>query len=389
MKKKIHIFAPLSRYGGREIEAGYLIHLLQKKYNVSVTSLINYYEESDVEVLGKINNFSSLNREVYRSNFLIRLLVLLLNIFFKKQNVSNHFRVSNQLIKRICNTEKLKEKVINNIVDNSELVIICAQLDSSYVSRIVEIAKQHNKPIVFRTTGTIRINSDDIKIYEWCKDVSLFLHHSEANASRLNDYINCPYKIVDQCAIYEDKLQSVSKVNKRGRTFLILSRLAPEKQIDKVIAAFKEVGEVQDRLLIYGKGELEKELKTTAKNNLNIEFRGVVKNKDLNKVFEESDCLIVSSSEEAGPLSAIESAAAGVLIISTKVGAMPERFPEFNYWYDGGVEELKEKMMVIKELSEKQMDDNALILKNHYIENFSLDKLSKAYLSVVESFIEK
>lgn len=389
MKKKIHLFAPLSRYGGREIEAGYLIHLLQKKYSVSAISLLNYYKESDVEVLGKIDNFTSLNKEVYKSSLLIRLLVLFLKIFYKKQNIPNHFRVGNKLIKKICKVDKLKTKVINGFVFDSDLIIICAQLNSSYVSRIVEIAKQHKKPVVFRTTGTIRIMPDSAGLFEWCKNVNLFLHHSETNAIRLNKYINCSYKIADQCAIYEDKLLKNKQRNHKYRTFLVLSRLAPEKQIDKVIEAFKEVGEAQDKLLIYGKGELERELKEIAENNLNIEFRGVVENKNLDKVFEQSDCLIVSSSEEAGPLSAIESAAAGVLIISTRVGAMPERFPEFNYWYDGSIPELKEKMIAVKKLSEKQMVDNALKLKNHYIENFSLDKLSRVYLSVVERLVEK
>ena len=267
------------------------------------------------------------------------------------------------------------------------MVIVCAQLDSNYVKQLIEFTSKYNKPIIFRTTGTIKINPEQLKQYGWCSKVSLFLHHSEANAQNLYKYINAPYQIIDQCAIHENELLKISKKINKIYNFLVLSRLAPEKQIDTVINAFNKISEKEDRLFIYGKGEEEEKLKKIA-NQDNIEFKGVIANKELYKVFTNLDCLIISSSEEAGPLSAIESMASGVLIISTKVGAMTERLNNYDFWYDGSEEDLQRVLKNVKQLSTEEVEKRSEMLKNRYIEKYSLNKLSKEYLRIVESVIE-
>jgi glycosyltransferase involved in cell wall biosynthesis len=386
LKKRVYIFAPLSKYGGREIETGYIAHLLQNKYYVSLVSLGNYFKDSDSETLGKINYFTSMNKEVYESNSLIRLLISLTYIF-KKDNVPNHFKVSNRFIKKVFNTHDLKLKIINSYIKKADLVIVCAQLDSNYVKQLVELANKYNKPIIFRTTGTIKINSEELEQYGWCSKVSLFLHHSEVNAQNLHKYINAPYQIIDQCAVYEKELLKIPKKNNKINNFLALSRLAPEKQINTVINAFNKISEEEDRLFIYGKGEEAENLEKIAKQD-NIEFKGVIANKELYKVFSNVDCLIISSSEETGPISAIESMASGVIIISTKVGAMTERLNNYDFWYDGSKEDLMRVLKNVKQLSAEEVEKRSEMLKNKYFEKFSLDKLSTEYLKVVESAIE-
>jgi glycosyltransferase involved in cell wall biosynthesis len=386
LKKRVYIFAPLSKYGGREIETGFIAHLLKSKYYVSLVSLGNYFKDSDSETLGKINYFTSLNKEVYESNFLIRVLISLMHIY-KKKNIPNHFKVSNRFIKKVFNTHGLKLKIINSYIKKADLVVVCAQLDSNYVKQLVELANKYKKPIIFRTTGTNKIYSKQLEQYGWCNKVSLFLHHSEANTQNLHMYINAPYQIIDQCAVYENKLLKIPKRINKIHNFLILSRLAPEKRIDTVINAFNKFSEKEDKLFIFGKGEESENLKKIA-NRDNIEFKGVLPNKELDKVFNSVDCLIISSSEETGPLSAIESMASGVIIISTKVGAMTERLNNYDFWYDGSKEDLVRVLKDVKQLSAEEVEKNSEMLKNRYIEKFSLNKLSTEYLKVVENVIE-
>jgi len=388
MKKKIHIFAPLSKHGGREIETGFIASLFQYKYNVSLISLVNYYKNSDVEIFNKIPLYSSLNKEVYHSNILIRILIFLMSII-KKKNTPLHFRLSNKLIKKIFDIEKSKIEIIESNVKKSDLIIICAQLSSNYVKEIVQIAKDNNVPTIFRTTGTIKVNDKNKDVYNWCKNVSLFLHHSESNAEKLNKYINVNYKIIDQCALYEDKLLKIIKQNEKVSTFLVLSRLSPEKQIDKVINGFNSICSKTDKLLIYGDGEEKNKLLKLASESNNIEFRGVIENKNIDSVFEESDCLIISSSEEAGPISGIESMAAGVLIISTKVGAMPERLKDYKFWYDGTQKDLERVMKQVKTINGDQLQNYSKNLRNIYKKHYSLGYLKNQYENTVGKIIRE
>jgi len=62
-----------------------------------------------------------------------------------------------------------------------------------------------------------------------------------------------------------------------------------------------------------------KNLRSLAKNNPNIVFKGQLGNSKTHQAFRDNDCLIISSSEEAGPLTGIESMAAGKIMISTRV----------------------------------------------------------------------
>ena len=43
MKNRIQIYAPLSKHGGREVETGFIASILEKKYELVITSLADYY----------------------------------------------------------------------------------------------------------------------------------------------------------------------------------------------------------------------------------------------------------------------------------------------------------------------------------------------------------
>jgi glycosyltransferase involved in cell wall biosynthesis len=382
MKNKIQIYAPLSKNGGREIETGFIASVLEKKYEVVITSLGNYYEDSDLKYIEKTIVFNSLNKKIYEKNLLVKITADLIS-FFKKNYMPNHFRISNGLVKRVYGIEKKKFKILKDENKVSNLIFICAQLSTSYVKKIIQMSKENNIPVIFRTTGTIKQK----KNLDWCLDVKKFIHHSEANAKILENRISTNYEIIDQCSLSERKLLSNTKISKKINNFLVVSRLTEEKQIDRIIKAFNQVSDEKDLLIIYGEGPLDDYLRDLAKMNNRIIFKGFINNSKIDTVFKEADCFIISSKEEAGPITAIEAMAAGKVIISTKVGAMQERFNNLCFWYDGSVSDLKVKMKMVKKMDHQAITERYYQMRNLYLNNHSVKKITNQYLKSVSNLI--
>ena len=382
MKNRIQIYAPLSKHGGREVETGFIASILEKKYEVAITSLTNYYEDSDLNEIEKRVIFNSLNKKIYEKYWLVKITIDFFSLF-KKQHIPNHFKVSNGFIKKVYGIEKKKFKILKDEIKVSNLIFICAQLSSSYVKKIIEMSKENKIPVIFRTTGTIK----QTKNLDWCLDVEKFIHHSEANAKILENRISNNYEIIDQCSLSERKLLSRTKTSKKINNFLVVSRLTEEKQIDRVIKGFNQVSDEDDILTIYGEGPLDNYLRDLAKMNNRIIFKGFINNSKIDTVFKEADCFIISSAEEAGPLTAIEAMAAGKVIISTKVGAMQERFNHLCFWYDGSVSGLKQKMKMVKKLDPQAITERYYQMRNLYLNNHSVKKIANQYLKSVSDLI--
>ena len=245
------------------------------------------------------------------------------------------------------------------------------------------MSKENKIPVIFRTTGTIKQK----KNLDWCLDVKKFIHHSEANAKILENRISTNYEIIDQCSLSERKLLSNTKISKKINNFLVVSRLTEEKQIDRIIKAFNQVSDEKDLLIIYGEGPQDDYLRDLAKMNNRIIFKGFINNSKIDTVFKEADCFIISSAEEAGPLTAIEAMAAGKVIISTKVGAMQERFNHLCFWYDGSVSGLKQKMKLVKKMDPQAITERYYQMRNLYLNNYSVKKITNQYLKSVSNLI--
>lgn len=382
-KKKVLIIAPVGKHGGRELETGFIASVLSNDFEVKVISTGNYYVNSEVFNFGEIN-YTSLNKEVFKKYFVFRFVVLIASLL-KKRISYNHTSLSLTSIKKILQIEKYKINYLNKEIIKNDLIFICAQLTSNYLEEIINTADINKIPILFRTTGTI---NKDMPKFNWLEKVSLFIHHSQKNAKQLNNLGKLNYVIIDQCAFLEDKLLQINIKPKLITNFFVLSRLSKEKKIDIVINTFNQMNSKSDFLYIFGDGPEKKYLKTLALNNLNIVFRGHIQNYDIPIVYKENDCLIISSSEEAGPLTGIEAMASGKIIISTKVGAMTERLTNYNFWYDGTQIELEKLIKKVKLLRNNDVAIISKQMRKQYNLNYSKAKVSKKYLSNVSRFVK-
>ena len=109
--------------------------------------------------------------------------------------------------------------------------------------------------------------------------------------------------------------------NSERDSFLFVGRLAPEKQVDKLIGEFKQLS-TKNKLLIIGSGPLENNLKNLSNDDKRIHFIGAIGHNKLPAYFSRAKGLFIFSSSEGLPLTALEALSSGVPVISTPVGEL-------------------------------------------------------------------
>ena len=109
-----------------------------------------------------------------------------------------------------------------------------------------------------------------------------------------------------------------------------IGRLDGGKGMDTILRAFALAHQTRPnaRLRIAGQGEHESELRRMV-GELGLsnatEFVGYVDGRDKVTFYASIDAFLIASLNEGGPITGVEAMAAGLPIISTPVGAMPER----------------------------------------------------------------
>ncbi len=107
-----------------------------------------------------------------------------------------------------------------------------------------------------------------------------------------------------------------------GEYFLFLGRLAAEKGVDTLLAAWA-AGEPLGRLLVVGEGPEAAALRARARAG--VEFRSQVPAEEVPGLMAGARALMVPSRwYEAAPRSIIEAYAAGVPVLASDIGALPE-----------------------------------------------------------------
>jgi glycosyltransferase involved in cell wall biosynthesis len=105
-----------------------------------------------------------------------------------------------------------------------------------------------------------------------------------------------------------------------GEYFLYLGRLAPEKDVRTLLEAWRSV---RAPLILAGDGPDRKALEAFAPEG--VEFRGTVSPEEVTILIKGARALLFPTRcNEGGPRSVIEAYAAGVPVIATRLGALPE-----------------------------------------------------------------
>lgn len=225
MKKKILLFGPIGDFGGRDIEVNIIAKTISDQYQTAVFSSI-YITENSYAIQGlKEVNFNSFEKEIYKSNWFLRVLAQVFYWKNKKKKLPYAY-LKNDISNSFFDFEKAQKKILFNELKNTDAVIACVQPTSSYLKEAVEICHKLNKPFFIRTTGTIR--KFDISAFQFLKNVTCFIHHSKSNANNLNKQLPLPFVIIDQCAQFESKLLALP-ISKNQNIYGYLGRLSSEK----------------------------------------------------------------------------------------------------------------------------------------------------------------
>jgi glycosyltransferase involved in cell wall biosynthesis len=113
-----------------------------------------------------------------------------------------------------------------------------------------------------------------------------------------------------------------SKVSVRSEQIVFVGRLERIKGVDNLIEAFRKCN-TRVRLLIVGEGSIQEELEKQAAG-LNIVFAGRQDEKQINEILSQSRLLVLPSLSENFPNVILEAFCAGVPVIASSVGAIPE-----------------------------------------------------------------
>ena len=120
----------------------------------------------------------------------------------------------------------------------------------------------------------------------------------------------------------------IAKNTRSELVFGYIGTLSPIEGLDLLISVFKKL-EIPNKLLIFGSGVEEKELKKLSKGYSNIIFKGNISNSEIIKAYNQIDIIVnprKSSylTNSVTPLKTIEAMAYKKLVIASDVGGMKE-----------------------------------------------------------------
>lgn len=376
---KYLLLSPVNRYGGVNLDVGFMASIIAEQHRVEVHSLGRYFDDASVFYFDPTLAYTSVDRELYHSSFMLRTWARITQLL-KPMAIPIHHRLDNSLSRKFSDLETARKKHIRETISNCDVLVLCAQLTANYMECGVNAAAAKGIPVVFRTTGQITERQLTSANKQWLDKVACIIHHSQQNKSKAAHFLpEARHLVIDQNAYDEARFLKLAAVNTPVTRFYTIGRLSPLKRNLQVIQAFKALSLSDIALHIYGDGEEEQLLKEAAASHAQIHFHGALGFEQIHQAHGANDCLIISSRVEAGPYTGIEAMASGRLIISTVVGAMPSRLLDYPYFYDGSTEDLIDKMQQICQLKSKEVSDKAIALRDRYKAQYGEEKIRAAY----------
>lgn len=198
------------------------------------------------------------------------------------------------------------------------------------------------------------------------------------NSYQLNSVVSLDIMIPNEKNLLQ--VEAV-KFSKSGCiTFGYLGRISREKNLEEMILLLDLLNnkhEKQCKLLIQGNGdqtylgelkELVHHLKLTEKVQINSDF---IVPTQTHLFYEKIDVFLVTSTLEGGPMTALEAAAAGRMIMGYDVGAMKDRFGNFSYVVNANFDGLYTSVLEFINLNREDKNEIILSIRSHYISSLS------------------
>jgi len=202
-----------------------------------------------------------------------------------------------------------------------------------------------------------------------------------ANSENIKDRIK-KFWNKDSVVIYPPvNLLNFDKFAQVEDYYLVVSRLEPYKNVDKVIEVFNLLGL---KLKIVGLGSEKVGLKLMA--NKNIEFLEGINNQVLKNLYKHAKGLILSAEEEDFGITTIEASSVGTPVIALRSGGFVETIIEGQngiFYDENTVESLLE---AVKIFNEKKFDRE--IVRNVVKDKYTKQIFKTNILNIVNSLVD-
>lgn len=309
-----------------ENEAGNLDLTVFSCYDVQAEKMSAEYRNTTVESIKIPKTIQSFDNIFYR----------IISFFKKENNLS--FRYIFQRLYYIYSVAcRLKKYDYGKIViENHSSLLLCLKLFSNF--------KKYDKKIYYHV-------HNEIKSYYGCSNV----FNSIKTIVGVSEYINgvvskklsknnidSHYEVLSNMIdtrkfrnelsdIDKEKLYQKYNLKPENKIVLFTGRLTPDKGILELLEAFNNLNLNNVILLIVGSyyfksdthSDFEKQFKDLA--NSSVRFTGFVEYEDIPKTYQLADIVVLPSIwEDPAPLTVIEALSAGVPLITTDSGGIPE-----------------------------------------------------------------
>lgn len=261
---------------------------------------------------------------------------------------------------------------------------------------------------------------------KWRKKVIVHIHGgkyltflsglSETKRNRIRNYLNesdlvltlsqkwqesiSSYLGLQNCFVLANGIDELNYVNVKPASkqtqnqFVVLGRITQAKGIYFLLEGLRQVVTVNPHIKVYlaGSGEIDLVKQKIAQYGLekNVFTLGWLDNQDKLDLLNQVSTLILPSYHEGLPMAILEAMAAGKLIISTKVGAIPEVLDKTsNILIEAGnLEALVQAIQSVLSLSETQLatigQENRRRISQQYSQFKMHHKLAAYYRMVLE-----
>ena len=265
---------------------------------------------------------------LYKNNFLVKITSLITKAIYRRKE-RPHLFIKNKLIKPFVDFNALEEKNIIKFLKETDLIIYSDEITGKWLKIIIDVSEKNKIPLLFCLTGKIKSVPNFFTDNNYNFNI---LSHSKQNVILIKDEIKAKIRNVDQTTAIEDDLLNIEIKESNQLTYGFLGRFSEEKGINELIDVFSEN---KKKLIIAGNGPFLNNVLNLANKNKSCFYLGELNPNQLIGFFSKIDVLIIPSHEEGGPLVGVEAMAGGKLIISTKVGAMPERIEDTgnHFWF--------------------------------------------------------
>lgn len=169
----------------------------------------------------------------------------------------------------------------------------------------------------------------------------------------------------------------------KGEYILFLGRLVPEKGIDYLIKAFKNIKTNKKLVIAGGASEAagyEEELHNLAKDNENIIFTGFVQGEILEELYSNSYLYVLPSDLEGMPLSLLEAMSYGNCCLTSDIPECSEICPEYNNTFKkGNIEDLQLKLQYLCD-NPQRVEECKLNISDYVLKKYNWDNVVKETL---------